>query len=247
VIYLVGLFRANPRLTREVFIALVEERYVQLIEQLLPPSAKFRRNYVVPTQAIGMLDVAPLPPGCDALIEIALPDEAAFTKMTVQLRKYPVEDLSAADGARLFDPGSVEMIRVDRAETPARSLAPRPAGHDGDPVVRMAALLRRKAGLSRAGFIDYYECHHAPLALDLFQEGGHPSFAEYRRSYPLADARARFDALTEIAFWDRTGFDAFLRLYAIPERERALSGDEENFLERASMINFPVEHAISAL
>ena len=72
------------------------------------------------------------------------------------------------------------------------------------------ALLRRKPGLSREDFIDYYERQHAPLIRRLL-----PGIIDYRRNYVELEgaflfpgaAPIDFDVITEIWLADRAAYD----------------------------------------
>lgn len=97
------------------------------------------------------------------------------------------------------------------------------------------ALLKKKPGLSRQQFIDYYEQRHAPLLRTL-----QPNMAGYRRNfidlegayiYPGASA-PDFDVITEIWYADRAGFERDMALAALPDIAQKIAEDEENFLDR---------------
>jgi uncharacterized protein (TIGR02118 family) len=59
--------------------------------------------------------------------------------------------------------------------------------------MKTVALFRRRPGLSRAAFRDYYETRHAPLAVQ------HVRFRKYVRNHLVAPAEGDFDVLSE--FW----------------------------------------------
>lgn len=102
---------------------------------------------------------------------------------------------------------------------------------------KVIALLRRKAGISREAFIDYYESRHAPLILSLL-----PQIREYRRNYfdltgaifgPGVQA-PDFDVVTELWMEDRAAYDAFMARSAEPDVAARIAADEENFLDRSA-------------
>ena len=77
-------------------------------------------------------------------------------------------------------------------------------------MIKFVALLKKKEGMSREAFIDYYENHHAPFMSETI-----PSIFEYRRSYVLAEHMfvaghnaevapppPPFDVITELWFTD---------------------------------------------
>lgn len=110
-------------------------------------------------------------------------------------------------------------------------------------MIKTVALLKRKAGLSRAEFIAYYETRHAPLIRSLL-----PGIIDYRRNYVDRDgafesdvAAIDFDSVTEIYFADRAAYDRFLARAAEPDVARAIAEDEENVFDRAASRMFLVD------
>jgi ketosteroid isomerase-like protein len=100
------------------------------------------------------------------------------------------------------------------------------------------ALLKRKDGLSREAFIDYYETRHAPLIRRLL-----PGIIDYRRNfieldgaflYPAA-APIDFDVITEIRLADRAAYDRFIARASEPDIARLIAEDEENLFDRDSI------------
>jgi hypothetical protein len=111
--------------------------------------------------------------------------------------------------------------------------------------------IKKKAGLSRAEFIDYYENKHAPLVRRLF-----PPVAEYRRNYIMTEGPAvdavyngpatdpvyggdnpqdtlvsDFDVITEVLFDDLEQLKANMGAMDDPEIFRQIRGDEPNLFE----------------
>jgi uncharacterized protein (TIGR02118 family) len=112
------------------------------------------------------------------------------------------------------------------------------------------ALLKRKAGLSREAFIDYYENNHVPLIRQL-----QPQICDYRRNfidmagafiYPGATA-PDFDVITELWFNSRADYDAAMAEFDNPEVAGRIARDEENFLDRSMTRMFVVEEHISKM
>lgn len=110
-------------------------------------------------------------------------------------------------------------------------------------MIKVLALLKKKAGLSRAEFIAYYETRHAPLILSLF-----PDIADYRRNFvdrsdavESAISAIDFDCVTELYFADRQAYDKFRAHSADPAVAKAIADDEENVFERAATRLFVVE------
>lgn len=110
-------------------------------------------------------------------------------------------------------------------------------------MIKVVALLKTKAGLSRGDFIAYYETRHAPLIRSLL-----PGIAEYRRNYVERDgafesavAAIDFDSVTEMRFATRADYDRFLARAAEPDVARAIAQDEENVFDRAATRMFVVD------
>ena len=97
------------------------------------------------------------------------------------------------------------------------------------------ALLKRKNGLSREQFIEYYETRHAPLMRRLL-----PQMTDYRRNYfDVAGAFVYpgaslpdFDVVTEMWVEDRAAYDAMIAIATRPDVARIIAEDEEHFLDR---------------
>src|SRR5579884_3676691 len=100
-------------------------------------------------------------------------------------------------------------------------------------MIKMIALLKRRPGMSRQEFRDYYERRHAPLILE--QQG--PNMLEYRRNY-LTDKDMvvgvddlGFDVISEFLYPDQAAFDrAFARLLA-PECTKVREEDEAKLFD----------------
>jgi hypothetical protein len=109
---------------------------------------------------------------------------------------------------------------------------------------KVMTLLSRKPGLSHAEFVDYYETRHAKLIWKTF-----PWIVDYRRNFidltgailGQDAAPPDFDAITEIWFADRAGYDRMLAVHAAPETGPAVSDDEDNFLDRSKIRFFIVD------
>lgn len=104
-------------------------------------------------------------------------------------------------------------------------------------MIKLIGLLKKKPGLSRQEFIDYYENHHAPLACRLLPMG-----KDYRRSYPTkmrmngkeTNDAFEYDVVTEVWFEDAAAYQAFNAAMSRPEVLAEVIADEERFLDRAN-------------
>lgn len=109
-------------------------------------------------------------------------------------------------------------------------------------MLKMIALLKKRPGMSRAEFRDYYEGHHVPLILA--QQG--PNMLEYRRNYLTGEMingaeDMPFDVISEFVYADRVAFDrAFARMLA-PDATRLRTEDEEKLFDMAAIRVFMVE------
>jgi len=116
--------------------------------------------------------------------------------------------------------------------------------------LKVIAMLRKRADISREDFIRYYNENHAPLILSLL-----PGIVEYRRNFTVFDgayvnegaAPFDFDVLTEIRFQNRAAYDAAMAVAADPTVAQRIADDEENFLDRSGTRMFLVEEASSQL
>jgi hypothetical protein len=109
-------------------------------------------------------------------------------------------------------------------------------------MVTYMLLLKRKKGMTKEQFRHHYETSHVAMAKKYL---GH-LFHDYRRHYPeenvglMADGKwgsigdDGYDAITKVDFKDRADFAEFQRLCQLPDIQKALSEDEERFLDRAN-------------
>lgn len=109
-------------------------------------------------------------------------------------------------------------------------------------MITMVVLLKARAGLSRAEFVDYYENHHVPLVLRVA-----PAPALYARHYlPEADMSgnpSEFDAMTQLKFADKQAFREWLSLVAATDS--GIAEDEARFLDRSRMRSWVVDERVS--
>jgi hypothetical protein len=109
-------------------------------------------------------------------------------------------------------------------------------------VITSIALLKARAGVSRADLIDYYENHHVPLILSLA-----PAPDYYARNYlPETDERgfpADFDVLTHMKFTDEAARRTWLSL--VLAEGSGVAEDEARFLDRGRTRAWIVEEHAS--
>ena len=114
---------------------------------------------------------------------------------------------------------------------------------------KFMVLLKRKPGMSREAFRDHYENNHVPLANPMI---GH-LLVEFSRHYPgdMADFAAddwlgeggrmaggdigcAYDAISIYRFRDEAAMAEMAEILKKPEIARALTEDENRFLDRAA-------------
>ena len=113
-------------------------------------------------------------------------------------------------------------------------------------MVKIAFLLKRKAGLTHRQFRDYYESNHAPLARRLL-----PLFQHYSRFFITQDEgyipphmqaqNMQFDVITHITFETQADYEKHLEMLKNPALAAELSADEEKFIDRDASVFFLVE------
>jgi uncharacterized protein (TIGR02118 family) len=113
-------------------------------------------------------------------------------------------------------------------------------------MIKLMIAIRRRWDWAFEDFKNYYEMKHAPLAKSLF-----PQVSYYKRNYVLRNTmfgvadiqhdRFDYDVLTEMGFEDQAAYDAFLAAAALPENSARMAADEENFMDRKSIVLFRVE------
>jgi uncharacterized protein (TIGR02118 family) len=118
---------------------------------------------------------------------------------------------------------------------------------------KLIIAFRKKQGMSRDDFIQYYEGKHVPLAQKLLGVGTGRGI--YRRNYIIADdpllskvgdGRSgdntdQFDVITESIANTREEMEAGLGLFFSDEIFRKIKADEANFVEPGSVKFYVVE------
>ena len=109
-------------------------------------------------------------------------------------------------------------------------------------MITSIALLKARAGLTRAELIDYYENHHVPLILATA-----PAPDYYARNYlPETDERgfpADFDVMTHMKFADEAARHAWLA--RVLAEDSGVAEDEARFLDRSRTRSWIVEEHTS--
>jgi len=115
-------------------------------------------------------------------------------------------------------------------------------------MIKLIALLKKKAGMSREDFIAYYEMRHAPLALQITAMGH-----DYRRNYTRTarvegkevSTAPEYDVITEVWFQDQKAYEQFSASMQVRDIRAQIVTDEEQFLDRSASRIFIVDEYIT--
>lgn len=121
-------------------------------------------------------------------------------------------------------------------------------------MIKLVALLRKRADITREQFIHHYETSHVPLIMSFFE----PYVVEYTRTYldhehPLSFCGlygsaepfpgTTYDVVTTQVFRDQADLDAFYQAAARPGVGEAIAADEAKFLDsRYNQVIIMLEH-----
>jgi len=98
--------------------------------------------------------------------------------------------------------------------------------------IKVLILIKRKAGTTAQEFQQYYEAHHAPLAMQIVGA----RFLKYVRNFVTTGDEMGFDVVTEIWFKDQEQYEGF---QADLEKEREgqdrITKDEDSFVDRGAL------------
>jgi hypothetical protein len=119
-----------------------------------------------------------------------------------------------------------------------------------NPEVTVVTLLKRKAGMSREAFVDYYESRHAVLATRVV-----PGLIDYRRLYLDPDhmafgmpaASPGYDVITMLVFADRAAYQEAFAALSNVEISQQIAEDEEQLFDRSCIRAWIVDQRRSVL
>jgi hypothetical protein len=117
---------------------------------------------------------------------------------------------------------------------------------------KLISLLKRKPGMSKEAFKEYYETSHVKFG----EKGLPPECLKYARRYltpivspmkPDNKMGPDFDCQVEFWFADEAAYQRFeARIASLPPEEyAAIVADEENFLDRENTFRYLVDERVS--
>jgi EthD domain len=148
--------------------------------------------------------------------------------------------------------GAVFLLVGASAPLPAQN-SPRPAATTASAapsagMVKMVFMLKRKQGLSRADFIQYYESHHRLLG-----EKYVPNAVRYVRRYlepvpgPWSKPADEFDVLTELWFANQQEADKAMKHLSEPAIHEEIAQDEARLFDRSRSQVYIITETESAM
>jgi len=109
-------------------------------------------------------------------------------------------------------------------------------------MIKLTMLIRRKQGMTREQFREYYEKRHIPLA-----EAHTPYLSGYKRNFIVGQfaGEEQFDCITEFWFDVEGDYAEFRGKLFPPEVTQMMAADEENFIDRSKSQLFLIEENAS--
>jgi hypothetical protein len=244
----VDLFSKKPGLSDLDFKAYYENRHAPLALSLLPGFADYRRNYIIPggTVAQGHIADVPPPPAFDVITEAWFENQDALDATLNAFKNPAVANAITRDEENFFDRGRMTLFAMEEYVTPQEKLGATLALTDRP--VKMVCMIKRRPGMSREAFVEYYETRHAVLAAKHLR-----MIAGYRRSYMIPGSAVQpghiakvqpppdFDVMTEFWYRSQAEFDSLKGALADPEIGRMFAEDEANLFDRTSIQMFMVD------
>ena len=113
-------------------------------------------------------------------------------------------------------------------------------------MVKVVVLFKRKDGLSREEFIDYYENQHVKLFADKIPGSGivrvvRRYFTPISAAFSGSDVPSEFDGILEIWFEDEKSFDGWFNGPRDAEFERIIMEDEAKLFDKSKAFFNTVE------
>jgi hypothetical protein len=123
-------------------------------------------------------------------------------------------------------------------------------GMSSNAEMTVVTLLKRKPGMSREAFVDYYESRHAVLATRVV-----PGLIDYRRLYldpdhmafGMPSASPGYDVITILVFADRAAYQSAFAALSNVEISQQIAEDEEQLFDRTCIRAWIVDQRRSVL
>lgn len=229
----IALFRKPSAVARDAFVSAIEQAGHP--PRLMPADRReYRRNHVLPDGAVAAGHIQEEAPhaGYDLITTMLLPED------------------QEPDWADLAGSVSGELIQTFVAEehrSPLDALGAQPPQPNDTAAIKMICMIRRRPGMSRDDFIDYYETAHSRLAARHL-----PMIAGYHRSYMLPNGASAprqipaldIDVMTEMWFRSQADFDAMQVALTDPALGAMFAADEEKLFDRKNIQMFLVDERI---
>jgi hypothetical protein len=113
--------------------------------------------------------------------------------------------------------------------------------------VTLITLLKRRAGMSKADFIAYYEDHHSRIGEKVLRGYATRYVRRYLHPADGVDLEHDADVVMEIDFPDQATHDACFAAMADPAAMAEIVADEERLFDRSRIRTFSVEERSSAV
>lgn len=107
-------------------------------------------------------------------------------------------------------------------------------------MIKLIAMIRRRPGLTRDEFIDYYENKHVPFVT----RANGAYLLKYKRNYIQEELTASpedYDVVTEVWLQSRDALARLLETMTQSSWAKELVADEDKFVDRPSMRMFVTE------
>lgn len=113
--------------------------------------------------------------------------------------------------------------------------------------ITLITLLKRRDGMSKADFIDYYESHHRRIGEKVLNGFATRYIRRYLHPTDGEDQLEDTDVVMEIDFPDEATKDACFAAMADEETMAEIVADEERLFDRSRIKTFTVEERQSAM
>jgi hypothetical protein len=253
---LINIFIKRSGISVPDFQAYYETKHVPLISHLVPYFVEHRRNFRLPD---GRVTLGHFPNAAchvifDVITEVWFENQAGIDSVLEALKEPAIADTIANDEQNFIDRKKMILFMMEEHVTPAINLGLADGAPGAEPTIKVIAMFKRKRGLSRENFIDYFETRHAPLIASQMR-----TICGYRRSYMMPNnafnaahltdipVLPNIDAMIEMWFPDQTGYDAYRDATREPRIAAMLTEDEANFLDRDTVQAFRVDERVTRL